>query len=189
MEQQPIHYRTGGKLTHAGCECLPNGKDIEYIVISWIEYKAKEKINGRTEENVWIAHFAPNPYTKLPMILNATNRKRIAKLFPDCNGYINMLKNIPVRLTREVCRDAQDGGDTWGLRISKIPAKVPVAPAAPAPAKPKEKPFLTPENEEKWNGAIDFLRQGKTMEEIRKYYQVSPENEAALLNAVKVEEI
>ena len=32
MAEQGIHYRTGGKLTHAGCEMLPSGKDIEYKI-------------------------------------------------------------------------------------------------------------------------------------------------------------
>lgn len=120
--QENIHYRVGGKLTHCGVECLPQGQDIPRIVIERIEYKDKESINGRVEEGVWIAHFAPNPYTKLPLILNATNRKRLIKQFPDCDGYPARLKNIAVRLTKEKCRDVQDGGETWGLRISKLPA-------------------------------------------------------------------
>ena len=132
--QENIHYRVGGRLTHCGVECLPQGQDIPRIVIERIEYKDKETINGRVEEGVWIAHFAPNPYTKLPLILNATNRKRLIKQFPDCDGYPARLKNIAVRLTKERCRDVQDGGETWGLRISKLPA----APeAAPKPAQKK----------------------------------------------------
>ena len=107
---------------------LPQGKDIEYIVIERIEYKEREEVNGRIEKGVWVAYFAPNPYTKLPMILNSTNRKRIAKRFPECNDYIDTLKNIAVRLTREKTRDVQDGGETWGLRISKQPAKLPEPP-------------------------------------------------------------
>lgn len=126
--QENIHYRVGGKLTHCGVECLPQGQDIPRIVIERIEYKDKESINGRVEEGVWIAHFAPNPYTKLPLILNATNRKRLIKQFPECDGYPARLKNIAVRLTKERCRDVQDGGETWGLRISKMPAAD--APAA-----------------------------------------------------------
>ena len=129
-DQKNIHYRTGGKLTHCGVEVLPGGKDIERIIIARIEYKESEMINGRTENGVWVAHFAPNPYTGLPLILNATNRKRLVKLFPDCDGYIARLENVPVRLTREKTRDVQDGGETWGLRISKIPA-------APSPANKK----------------------------------------------------
>lgn len=121
-DQRNIHYRVGGKLTHCGVECLPEGKDIERIIIARIEYKESEMVNGRKEAGVWVAHFAPNPYTNLPFLLNATNRKRIVKLFPDCDGYIARLENIPVRLTKEKTRDVQDGGETWGLRISKLPA-------------------------------------------------------------------
>lgn len=136
-DQRNIHYRVGGKLTHCGVECLPGGKDIERIIIARIEYKESEMINGRKENGVWVAHFAPNPYTDLPLILNATNRKRIVKLFPDCEGYIARLENIPVRLTKERTRDVNDGGECWGLRISKLPASE--APAA-APATKKVVP-------------------------------------------------
>lgn len=128
-DQRNIHYRMGGKLTHCGVEVLPGGKDIERIIIARIEYKESEMINGRTENGVWVAHFAQNPYTTLPLILNATNRKRLVKLFPDCDGYIARLENVPVRLTKEKTRDVQDGGETWGLRISKIPASPEAAPA------------------------------------------------------------
>lgn len=134
QNQENIHYRTGGKLTHCGVECLPNGNDIERIVIERIEYKDNESINGRVEQGVWIAYFAPNPYTSLPFILNATNRKRLVKQFPECDGYPARLKNIAVRLTKERTRDVQDGGETWGLRISKTPASA----AAPAAATAKK---------------------------------------------------
>ena len=126
-DQRNIHYRVGGKLTHCGVEVLPGGKDLERIIIARIEYKESEMINGRTEKGVWVAYFAPNPYTSLPLILNATNRKRLVKLYPECDGYLARLENIPVRLTKELTRDVQDGGETWGLRISKLPpAEAPV---------------------------------------------------------------
>lgn len=137
--QENIHYRVGGKLTHCGVECLPDGKDIPRIVIERIEFKEKEVINGRTEEGVWVAYFAPNPYTSLPLILNATNRKRLVKRFPECEGYPARLKNVAVRLTKEICRDVQDGGDTYGLRISKLD------PTPETEAAPKKK-VITEEN-------------------------------------------
>jgi hypothetical protein len=133
-DQRNIHYRVGGRLTHCGVECLPQGKDIERIIIARIEYKESEMINGRTEKGVWVAYFAPNKYTDLPFILNATNRKRLVKLYPDCDGYLARLENIPVRLTKEETRDVQDGGTTWGLRISRIPASE-AKPEAPAQKK------------------------------------------------------
>lgn len=197
MEQeQGIHYRTGGKLTHCGCECLPGGRDIPYIVIERIEYKDSEEIGGRRESNIWVAHFAPNPYTKLPMVLNATNRKRLAKLYPDCNGYINLLKNIPVRLTKEKCRDAQDGGETWGLRISKMRPTAPqqgaaeirqqyqqgIAPApAPAPAPAQAKQTLELTDDAMVSQAITYLKNGGDIETIKKKYNLSAETEKELL--------
>lgn len=134
--EKGIYYRQGGKLTHASCEMLPNGNDIGRIIIKSIEFKDSESINGRVESGVWLAHFDKNPYTTLPMLLNATNRKRIAKQFWDtpvadgtaCEGRINLLKDIPVRLTKELTRDVQDGGQTYGLRISKIPADAEAKP-------------------------------------------------------------
>jgi len=157
--QENIHYRVGGKLTHAGVEMLPEGRDIQRIIIASIEYKEKEVINGRSENGVWIAHFAPNPYTQLPLILNATNRKRLIKQFPECDGYPARLKNIPVRLTKERTRDVQDGGETWGLRISK-------EPAAPETAAPKK--VIT---EDKIQVIIDWAKKnGLTLEKIAEQY-------------------
>lgn len=170
MEQQGIHYRTGGKLTHAGCEMLPNGKDIEHIIIERIEFKESENIGGRVEQGIWVAYFAPNKYTKLPMVLNSTNRKRIAKLFPQVEGCINLLRNVAVRLTKEKTRDIQDGGETYGLRISKIPAKAP------------QKPNLTPSHE-KWNECVNWVAAGGNVDELKQWYDITPENRTQLITA------
>nr|DAE44078.1 MAG TPA: hypothetical protein [Bacteriophage sp.] len=129
MNQTDIHFRTGGNITHAGVEVLPSGKDIEYIVLESIEFKERERINGRNQDGVWIGHFAPNPYTSLPWVINSTNRRRLAKLFPECEGYLARLRNVAIRLTKEKTRDPQDGGECLGLRVSLIPAKKTDAPA------------------------------------------------------------
>ena len=142
MSKEGVYYRMAGKITHAGCECLPGPRfEIERIVISHIDFKESIQVNGQKKENVFEAIFAPNPYTNLPFLLNSTNAKRIAKMFWDtpvqdgtpCEGRINLLENIPVRLCRELTRDPSDGGQVYGLRISKIPA----AAEAPAPAAKK----------------------------------------------------
>lgn len=132
MQQTDIHYRTGGTISHAGIEVLPAGKDIEYIVLESIEFKESEQINGRKQAGVWIGHFAKNPYTSLPWVINSTNRRRLAKLFPECEGYLARLHNVAIRLTKEKTRDPQEGGECWGLRVSLIPAKQPEAPAKKA---------------------------------------------------------
>lgn len=171
MAEQGIHYRQGGKLSHAGCEVLPNGKDIEYIVIEKVEMKEKESVGGREEQNIWIATFAPNPYTKLPMVLNATNRKRLSKLART--PYINLIKNFPVRLTQEECRDAQDGGNTWGLRISKIPATVPKQ----APVTKQELTSAHPD----WDKVVSYLKEGGSMDALTARYIISKEVESNLI--------
>lgn len=176
METTGTHYRTGGKLTHSGCEILPGGKDIEYIVIEKIEYKEKETIGGREETGVWVATFAANPYAKLPMVLNSTNRKRIAKQF-DCE-FIDLLKNIPVRLTREKCRDAQDGGETYGLRISKMKATI------PKPQSPPKKEVLTASHPN-WGKCVEHLKNGGKVSDLASKYEIPGETEIALADATK----
>jgi hypothetical protein len=183
----PVHYREGSKATHAGCEILPEGKDIEIVIVS-IDFKQTETVAGRTETNVWVANFAPNPYTKLPMILNATNRKRLVKLFPECQGYLNQLVNVAVRLTKEVCRDP-NGGLTEGLRVSTIPARQPQvaaptpAPAAqPQPAAQPEKKVLTADSVDK---IVAWMKsKKKTIEDVKAAYVVPEEIENAIVDAM-----
>ena len=164
-DQRNIHYRMGGKLTHCGVEVLPGGKDIERIIIARIEYKESEMINGRKEEGVWVAHFAPNPYTTLPLILNATNRKRLYKMYPDCDGYLARLENVAVRLTKEKTRDVQDGGETWGLRISKMP------PAPESAQAPKAAPAKKVIQEDQVKVIVEWaLQKGYTIEKVAETY-------------------
>lgn len=163
MTEKGIHYRTGGKLTHAGCEMLPNGKDIPYIVIDHIEYKEEEFVSGRKETNTWVAYFKSNPYTKLPIILNATNRKRIGKLAKT--PYINLVKDFPVRLTQEETRDIQDGGNMMGLRISKIPA------TQPQPKPKKVESSKTPLTEDKMESAKKYIKD-HTIAELENFYVI-----------------
>ena len=165
--QKGIHYRTGSKISHSGCEVLPDGKEVPYIVIEKIEFKDKENIGGREETGVWIATFAPNPYTKLPMVLNATNKKRLAKLAK--NDMINLIKNFPVRLCGEECKDANDGGMTRGLRISKLPPTIPASTAATTQGPAKK--IL---DDTQLPAAIKFL-ETKTMAELEQYYTISEE--------------
>lgn len=164
--EEGIFYKKGSKSDFCGVEILPEGKDIMRIVIAKINYHESLSVGGRKEQGMWTATFAKNPYTDKDMLLNATNKKRIAKMFWNekvedgsiCAGRINLLRNIPVRLTMEECRDVQDGGETFGLRISKIPASA-------LPKLPDEKV----ESCKKWLG------EGHTIEELKTLYTVSDE--------------
>lgn len=121
-EKDLIHYKVGGNIQFAGVQMLPAMKDIESIVITHVTFHETYNVQGRVQNNVWLAHFAPgNGYTDLPFILNSTNRKRLSKQLKS--NYLQTLKNFAVRLTSEKAKDMSDGGEIDSLRISKIPVK------------------------------------------------------------------
>ena len=137
------YYRKTGIHDFCGCEILPPPKyEIERIVIDHIVFHNEIKINGQKKQNAFVAYFAPNPYTTLPFCLNSGNAKRLAKKTwsivvedgLECQGRIDLLHNIPVRLCRELTRDPSDGGQVYGLRISQLD---PAPEAAPQPAQKK----------------------------------------------------
>lgn len=126
--QEGIYYKRGSKSDFASVDMLPGGKDIPRIIIEEIKFHEQLSINGRKETECWTAKFAPNPWTQKEFVLNSTNKTRIAKQHWNdtvedgtaCEGRINLLKNIAVRLTKEEARDIQNGGTTYGLRISRL---------------------------------------------------------------------
>lgn len=135
------YYRKTGIHDFCGCEILPPPKyEIERIVIDHIVFHNEIKINGQKKQNAFVAYFAPNPYTTLPFCLNSGNAKRLAKKTwsivvedgLECQGRIDLLHNIPVRLCRELTRDPSDGGQVYGLRISQLD---PTPEPTPAPKK------------------------------------------------------
>lgn len=114
-EQVLKHYRYSGKLSHVGCECLPNGRDI-VVTIERISFVDNEVINGEKQAS-WVCYFKPNNYFKLPMVLNSTNRKRLAKLAGT--PYLETVVGLTVTLTQEMDK-AIGGGKDLALRISNI---------------------------------------------------------------------
>lgn len=126
--EEGIYYKRGSKSDFAAVDMLPGGQDIPRIVIEKITFHENITINGRKETEIFTAKFTQNPWCNKEMVLNSTNKARIAKqhwndIVEDgtaCEGRINLLKNIAVRLTKEEARDVQNGGTTFGLRISRI---------------------------------------------------------------------
>lgn len=128
MEQIGTYYKRGSKSDFAAVDMLPGGKDIPRIIITKITFHEQITINGRKESEIFTATFEQNPWCNKDFVLNSTNKARIAKahwndIVEDgtaCEGRIDLLKNIAVRLTKEEARDVQNGGTTFGLRISRI---------------------------------------------------------------------
>lgn len=190
-----IYYKRGAKSDYASVDMLPNGKDIPRIIIRKIEFHDQLSINGRKETEVWTAEFAENPWTKKPMVLNSTNRARIAKQNwhvkvedgSECEGRINLLHDIPVRLTKEEARDVQNGGTTYGLRISRIAAASEqemakwMAENGYAAGSPRKKEMTLGQID----GAVKWARENnKGIEDIKAIYDVPQEVEDALIDAL-----
>lgn len=175
MADEPIlkHYRYGGKLTHIGIECLPNGKDITVVIdrIAWVE---KEQINGESKP-AWVCYFKQNPYFTLPMVLNATNKKRLARLAED--AYLERVKNLPVTLTQEMDK-AIGGGKDWALRISVVKPRITATGAI-------IKTALTPESSN-WKDIITWVQSGNKIESVWAKYDVSEENKKKFMEEVEV---
>ena len=158
------HYRYGGNITHIGVEALPGGKDIT-VTIERISYNTGELINGK-KQDAWICTFKKNPYFTLPMVLNSTNRKRLAKLAGT--DYLETVKDLTVILTKEMDKIPGESEKDWCLRISKI-----------KPTNTKQK--LEPSSAnfaviKKW-----MKEQGGTVEGLRAKYEVSDETIKKLL--------
>jgi len=172
--EQPLkHYRYGGKLTHIGCEVLPSGKDINVVIdrIAWVE---KEQINGEIKP-AWIAYFKQNPYFTLPMVLNATNKKRLARLAGT--PYLETVKNLPVTLCQEMDK-AIGGGKDWALRISQIAPKMTVTGEA-------VKIKLTPASAN-WGAIVKWVQDGNNIESVWAKYDVSEEDKVKFKEALEV---
>lgn len=170
------YYRKTGNHDFCGCEILPPPKyEIERIVIDHIVFHDTIKINGQKKQNAFVAYFAPNPYTTLPFCLNSGNAKRLAKktwsiIVEDgleCQGRIDLLHNIPVRLCRELTRDPSDGGQVYGLRISQLDP----APES-APAQPKK--VIT---DDKVSATLEWAnKNGLTLADIAERYDFASED-------------
>lgn len=165
------HYRCGGTLTHSGVEVLPGGKPIN-VTIQEIKYKEKEEVGGQKKDG-FVAYSRD---LKLPIFLNATNKKRLAKLAGT--DYLETVKNITVTLCAEECRDAVDGGMTKGLRISKIK---PAQGKATMAETPVSKPALV-KGTKAYEAAIAWLMESdsNTCAALASKYEIEPETLAEI---------
>ena len=169
-EQILRHYREGGKLTHSGVEILPNGKDIDYIVIKEVKWSENEEVNGTVKPS-FIAVFEKNPYTERPMVLNAKNKKTLLTLTKKGEYELETIKNLPVHLTKESTKMG------LGLRISLITAKKPGSAVAEKARLELDSPNF--ETIKAW--LIETPEH--SIETTTKKYDVSPEALAALKKA------
>lgn len=106
------HWKKAFDYDWVGTYVLPDGKPISVVIKSVM--KAEDaKVMGRSK-NILLAHFEPNPYFKVPMIINKENSKRLTRLTlkaRPCDW-----KNIPVVLCQEMDK-MPDGTKDFAMRI------------------------------------------------------------------------
>lgn len=155
------HWKKAFNKDYLGSHDLDE-KDLK-VVIDHVEVKEVKDTSGKANKcNVAIFKGGVKP-----MILNVTNCKTVKK-FAGSN-YIEDWKDIAV--TIYVDNNIKAFGDiVEGLRIK--------------PKQPNmEKPALTPDHQA-WDAAIKYLGEPEsTMDNIKKKYTVSPENEIKLQEA------
>ena len=169
MTQKKLtHWKKLHNPDYLGAYALQPGEE----VIATIRHVGTEEVfdpDSKKKEQCTVAHFQ-EPHLK-PMILNATNCKVITKMFGS--PYVEEWAGRRVQIYAEKVKAFGDIVDALRIR--------PKEPKAPGTRLPE----LTP-GHEKWNGAVNSLATGNIdLDGVRKYYSLSAENEALLLEAVE----
>lgn len=165
MEATKTHYKKMVDTNWIGTWVLPEGKDIN-VTLTKVVYVKTNKVMGKVKPG-FVAIFAPNPYFDKPMLLNATNQKRVAKLIGST--YVEDWESVNVDVT--LCQEMDKcvtGGQDWALRF-KTERPVKVLPVLE----------LSSENFINCKSAIES---GKfTIDQVKSKYNVSPDVELKLL--------
>jgi hypothetical protein len=152
-QEHKVHWKKVFNSDYLGSCDLEDKNDLKAIIKNVVIKKVKNTDGKETERNIAIF---TDPKLK-PMVLNATNCK-IMKKFAK-SPYIDDWNNIPVQIY--VKDDVKAFGDiTEGLRLRDFQPSF-------------NKPKLTRNNEAAWTGAIEFLKNKGTLEEIRKKYELT----------------
>jgi hypothetical protein len=129
-----------------------------------VKFKSIKKKEVKGEDGKDSECIVAEVHNNKPMILNATNCKMLTKLFssPTVEDWVNK----PVQLCVKKIKAFGDTVDA--LRVAnKLP-------------EPPQLPELTPQHE-KWMGALTAMQEkNTTIEQIKKAYRISAENEKLL---------
>jgi len=157
------HWKKVFNSDYLGSCDLEDGKDLK-AVIKHVTVGEVKNTDGK-KQNRNIATFT-DPNIK-PMILNVTNSKIVKKFAGSV--FIDDWNNIPVQIyTKD---DIKAFGEvTEGLRIRTVQPTF-------------DKPKLTPKVQA-WDKAVEYLKGAGTIDGIKKKYDLTPENEELLKQAV-----
>ena len=76
--EEGIYYKRGSKSDFAGVEILGDAMELPRVIIEEIKFHETLKVQGKTERERWTCKLQG---IEKPMLLNSTNRKRLAKRF------------------------------------------------------------------------------------------------------------
>jgi len=157
------HWKKVFNSDYLGSCDLDDGKDLK-VIIKHVTVGEVKNTDGK-KQNRNIATFT-DPNIK-PMILNVTNSKIVKKFAGSV--FIDDWNNIPVQIyTKD---DIKAFGEvTEGLRIRTVQPTF-------------DKPKLTPKVQA-WSKAVEYLKGAGTIDGIKKKYDLTPENEELLKQAV-----
>ena len=158
---EKTHWKKQFNYDYMGSYSLPNGDD----VILTIRETKRQEVTGQSgkKELCFVAYFVEKSDWIKPMILNRTNCKVIEKLYST--PYIEEWSGKKIRIG--IDRVKAFGDEVDALRIRQI---VP----------PVEKPVLASSGEQ-FEKAKKFIADGKSIENIKKHYTVTPEVEKLLI--------
>ena len=146
--------------------------DLEKPITLTISHVVSEKNKMRKNVTHNVAYFQEAELRKgekmKPMILNATNCKTLQEI--TGHVFIEGWMGARVAIYVEANVKGADGQDTQGLRIMKARAL----------------PTLTV-NHEKYQGAVGAYRKSKTLDAVKRHFNVPAEVETAIIEAAKAE--
>ena len=154
------HWKKVFNSDYLGVCDLDDGKDLKAIIKRVIVKKVKDPQGKEQERNV--AEFTDSKIK--PMILNVTNCKLVKKFAGST--YINDWNNVSILIYAK--GDIKAFGElTEGLRIR--------------PTQPVINKTKTPLTAEKYDSAVNFLKQGKTIDDLKAHYSFDKETETKLI--------
>ncbi|MES2397917.1 MAG: hypothetical protein V4549_18035 [Bacteroidota bacterium] len=151
---EKVHWKKNIDPNWIGCYVLPEGKDIVVKILS-VTFDTALKVAGKAKKS-HVAIFDKNPYFDKPMLLNATNCKRLTAR--TGSPYPQDWSNIEVTLCQEMDK-CVTGGQDWGLRIK---AEIPKLPDLQSGTKAYQ------------NAVIHLKGEGK-IEDIEKRFTLTPD--------------
>ena len=164
MSDNKTHYRKVFKSDHLSIADLEDFIEAGSNMVFTIKH-VRQEIGARVagnKGNFNIAYFEENIK---PLVLNATNSKTLKNLSGG-SSFVEDWREIPVQLYIDPSVKMK-GDIVGGVRISHNP--------------PKVRQWLTPDNQQLWDNAINAFRRDGNLNRVLDRVDISPENQQLIM--------